>query len=80
MTALKITEFQHDVMKSMRGRSIATGTDRFPWHTMNALRNQGLLRFDIHGGVRLSVAGELVLSTIEAMEKIEDLTHNGDAQ
>lgn len=73
MDALRITKFQHDAMKSMRRRSIATGTDSFPYHTMCALRNQDLIRFDVDGGVRLSVQGELVLSTLDALEEMENL-------
>jgi hypothetical protein len=72
MDALRITKFQHGVMMSLRRRSLATGTDSFPYHTMCALRNQSLIRFDRDGNVRLSVAGQLVLSTIDAMEKIDD--------
>ena len=73
MDRLRITEFQHDVMKSMRRRSIATGTDIFPYHTMCALRNQDLIRFDVEGSVRLSVQGQLVLSTLDALEEMENL-------
>lgn len=73
MDALRITQFQHGVMMSLRKTSLATGTDSFPYHTLCALRNQDLIRFDLDGNVRLSVAGQLVLSTIDAMEEIEDL-------
>ncbi len=73
MDALRITKFQHDAMKSMRRRSIATGTDSFPYHTMCALRKQDLIRFDPDGGARLSVQGELVLSTLDALEEMEGL-------
>ena len=73
MDKLRITEFQHDAMKSMRRRSIATGTDSFPYHTMCALRNQSLIRFDRDGNVRLSVEGQLVLSTLDAVEEMESL-------
>tara|TARA_R110002051_G_scaffold143843_1_gene216836 strand:- start:466 stop:651 length:186 start_codon:yes stop_codon:yes gene_type:complete len=57
---------------SLRKTSLATGTDSLPYHTLCALRNQSLIRFDRDGNVRLSVAGQLVLSTIDAMEKIDD--------
>ena len=73
MDKLRITEFQHGVMMSIRKRSIATCTDSFPYRTMCALRNQGLIFFDRDGNVRLSVEGQLVLSTLDALEEMENL-------
>ena len=73
MDALRITQFQHGVMMSLRKTSLATGTDSFPYHTLCALRNQDLIRFDVEGSVRLSVQGQLVLSTLDALEEMENL-------